>query len=268
MGESRAELLAWVNDLLQLKYTKIEQLGTGAAYCQIVDSIYGDVPMSKVKFEANQEYEYLNNLKILQSAFIKHKIEKHIPMEKLCKCRFQDNLDFLQWLKHFHEDVEPNNYDPIRRRKSNISNGALSPSVRSRGSITPSYQASTPDRSGSRTSRNGVLKSGSSARFTPSSEHLAIVEDLHRQVADMQSQMETLERERDFYYNKLRMVEELAGQNVDPEEPAATVVRALHSVLYGTEEGFVDPDDVDQKLADMHLQEYDDDEDDDGDETF
>jgi hypothetical protein len=29
MAESRTELLAWVNDLLQLRYTKIEQAGTG-----------------------------------------------------------------------------------------------------------------------------------------------------------------------------------------------------------------------------------------------
>ena len=40
MGESRSDLLAWVNELLQINYTKIEQCGTGAAYCQILDSIY------------------------------------------------------------------------------------------------------------------------------------------------------------------------------------------------------------------------------------
>jgi hypothetical protein len=31
MGESRTELLAWVNDLLQINYTKVEQAGTGKA---------------------------------------------------------------------------------------------------------------------------------------------------------------------------------------------------------------------------------------------
>lgn len=31
MGESRTELLAWINDLLQLNYTKVEQAGTGMA---------------------------------------------------------------------------------------------------------------------------------------------------------------------------------------------------------------------------------------------
>lgn len=44
MGESRSELLAWLNELLQINYTKIEQCGTGAAYCQILDSIYRTFP--------------------------------------------------------------------------------------------------------------------------------------------------------------------------------------------------------------------------------
>ena len=43
MGESRNELLAWLNDLTQLGYTKVEQCGTGAAHCAIIDSIYRDV---------------------------------------------------------------------------------------------------------------------------------------------------------------------------------------------------------------------------------
>jgi hypothetical protein len=41
MAVSRSDLLAWLNELLQLNYTKIEQCGTGGAYCQILDSIYG-----------------------------------------------------------------------------------------------------------------------------------------------------------------------------------------------------------------------------------
>ena len=48
MGESRTELIAWINDLLQVNYTKIEQCGTGGAYCQIMDSIFGE---TSVDFE-------------------------------------------------------------------------------------------------------------------------------------------------------------------------------------------------------------------------
>ncbi|KAK4521100.1 uncharacterized protein ATC70_013044 [Mucor velutinosus] len=73
MGESRTELLAWVNDLLQLNYTKVEQAGTGAAYCQIMDSVFNDVHMTKVKFDTKHEYEYVSNFKVLQHTFDKHK---------------------------------------------------------------------------------------------------------------------------------------------------------------------------------------------------
>ena len=38
-----------------------------AALCQVFDSIYLDVPMSRVKFNVNTEYAYLQNFKILQS---------------------------------------------------------------------------------------------------------------------------------------------------------------------------------------------------------
>lgn len=32
---ARVELIAWINDLLGSQYTKIEQCGTGAVYCQV-----------------------------------------------------------------------------------------------------------------------------------------------------------------------------------------------------------------------------------------
>ena len=34
------ELLNWLNELLQLSYTKVEQCANGAAYCQIMDAVY------------------------------------------------------------------------------------------------------------------------------------------------------------------------------------------------------------------------------------
>lgn len=99
MGElSRHDLVQWVNELLQLNYTKIEQLGSGAAYCQLVDAVHGarariargrripshrfprvragDVRLDRVKFDAKQEFEFMANFKVLQETFTKHKIDK------------------------------------------------------------------------------------------------------------------------------------------------------------------------------------------------
>lgn len=38
-----------------------------AALCQVYDSIFMDVPMSRVKFNVNTEYAYIQNFKVLQS---------------------------------------------------------------------------------------------------------------------------------------------------------------------------------------------------------
>ena len=101
MGESRSELLAWLNELLQINYTKVEQCGTGAAYCQILDSIYRtflpfdsfsrlspwvwhlciygvvvDIPMTRVKMNAKHEYEFIANFKVMQNVFKSKRIEK------------------------------------------------------------------------------------------------------------------------------------------------------------------------------------------------
>jgi RP/EB family microtubule-associated protein len=55
---------------MQLNITKIEQLGAGSIYCQIVDVIHpGKVAMNKVNWKAKNDYEFINNLKILQTAF-------------------------------------------------------------------------------------------------------------------------------------------------------------------------------------------------------
>ncbi|KAJ2347050.1 microtubule integrity protein mal3, partial [Coemansia sp. RSA 2673] len=104
---SRNDLISWVNDLLRTNYTKVEQLGSGAAYCQIIDSVYGDVRLERVKFNANQEYEFAENFKILQNAMTKHKVDKPIDPPRLMKCRFQDNFEFLQWLKRFWDSYSP-----------------------------------------------------------------------------------------------------------------------------------------------------------------
>ncbi|KAI5951677.1 BIM1 [Candida jiufengensis] len=121
--ESRTELLQWLNTMLDLNYTKIEQCGTGSAFCQLMDSIVGSVPLNKVKFNATTDYDFRHNWKILQSEFTKHKITKNIDVERLIKCRLQDNLDLLQWFKRYwNENNDFNsNYDSISKRKISAS---------------------------------------------------------------------------------------------------------------------------------------------------
>lgn len=54
---SRGELLNWVNDMLKLSLNKVEQLGTGAIFCQLLDVLYpGKVQLARVNWKAKHDY--------------------------------------------------------------------------------------------------------------------------------------------------------------------------------------------------------------------
>jgi len=101
---SRTELLEWVNGLLQLNLHKVEQCASGAVYCQIIDSCRpGTVSMRKVNWMARSDHEFIPNYKVLQAAFEKNGIQRFIDVDKLIRAKYQDNLEFLQWIKCYWE---------------------------------------------------------------------------------------------------------------------------------------------------------------------
>mmetsp|Transcript_17278 Transcript_17278/g.31730 ORF Transcript_17278/g.31730 Transcript_17278/m.31730 type:complete len:234 (+) Transcript_17278:142-843(+) len=116
----RKQILDWLNDLLQLKLTKIEETASGAVACQVMDALFpGKVPMSKVNWGAKTDYEFVANYKVLQSVFAKLSISRAIEVDRLIRARYQDNLEFMQWLKKFFEDNYSNcveDYEPLAQR--------------------------------------------------------------------------------------------------------------------------------------------------------
>ncbi|KAK7595229.1 hypothetical protein V9T40_001662 [Parthenolecanium corni] len=116
---SRHDMLSWVNSTLMSNFTKIEELCTGAAYCQFMDMLFpGSILLKRVKFKTNLEHEYIQNFKILQAAFKKMNVDKEIPVDKLVKGRFQDNFEFLQWFKKFFDiNSDGRDYDPLEARE-------------------------------------------------------------------------------------------------------------------------------------------------------
>ncbi|CAO3567658.1 unnamed protein product [Mortierella alpina] len=237
MAESRVELLAWINELLVLNYTKIEQMGTGAAYCQIIDSIYLDQPMSRVKFAAKQEYEYLENYKVLQNAFKVHKIDKAIFTERLMKCKMQDNLEFLQWLKRYwDQNFNGDHYDAVARRGSS---GPASSAVANR-SITAS--ARRPMNNGA--ANRSMSSRGANTSLRASPDH-SVVLNLQKELQAERTTVAALEKERDFYFGKLRDIEVLMQQDLEvaPEMAENPLLKEIQAVLYSTEDGFEVPQD-------------------------
>ncbi|KAF5972473.1 RP EB family microtubule-associated [Fusarium coicis] len=230
MGESRQELVAWLNSLLQLNITKVEQCGTGAALCQVFDSIYMDVPMSKVKFNVNSEYLYIQNFKVLQNTFTKHQIDKPIPVSALIKCKMQDNLEFLQWTKRFWDLNFPDHeYDAVARRKG----GSMPPAA---AAPRPAASTGAARRVGSGTPSGGPRVAKAAGPATAA---------LQQENATLKETVTGLERERDFYFSKLRDIELLVQQAVDEdpelEKQEDGLVKQIQTILYSTEEGFEIP---------------------------
>jgi len=233
---SRADLLGWLNELLQINYTKVEQCGSGAAYCQVIDSIYGDVPMTRVKMNAKHEYEYIANLKVMQNVFKAKKIDKPIPVEKLVKCKMQDNLEFLQWLKRFwDQNYGGQGYDPVARRKGAPTDTPATMAPLSTGNSRTGGLNVGGSRAGGRTPISGH-RSGS----TQPNEALQL---LQTQMKEMSGHLEGLEKERDFYFEKLREIEILVQEHLESEGASDDpTLRKIQTILYSTEDGFEVPE--------------------------
>lgn len=228
---SRKEMLAWVNRSLLSEFKKIEELCTGAAYCQMMDLLFpGSVPLKRIKFCTNLEHDFVNNLKIFQNALVTMKVEKSVPIERLVKGRFQDNFEFLQWFKKFFDaNFDGKEYDPQGAR-NHVPMGYGTPNT-----LKPSQKANIVGGSMGGGAVGG-LKVGAAARAaekrtTPTSalSKLKISEanealkdqldSLMQEKDDMTVKIQTVEMERDYYYQKLTQIEALISEEETGENP-------------------------------------------------
>ncbi|XP_017003860.1 microtubule-associated protein RP/EB family member 1 isoform X7 [Drosophila takahashii] len=277
---SRHDMLAWVNDCLQSQFSKIEELCTGAAYCQFMDMLFpNSVPVKRVKFRTNLEHEYIQNFKILQAGFKKMSVDKIIPVDKLIKGRFQDNFEFLQWFKKFFDaNYDGREYDPLAQRAgvklgngngnghgSNGGSGVGSSNndlhlMHRRPLQAPAGSVRMPPRVIAQTAVSKVLPRTNNAapasRITAGANSTGTVkkndagnsvnnqqiEEMSNQVMDMRINLEGLEKERDFYFSKLRDIEILCQEADDGEQHP--LIQKIMDILYATEDGFAPPDDA------------------------
>ncbi|XP_059201422.1 microtubule-associated protein RP/EB family member 2 isoform X2 [Centropristis striata] len=248
---SRHDITAWVNDILCLNYTKVEQLSSGAAYCQFMDLLFpGCISLKKVKFQAKLEHEYIHNFKLLQASFKRMNVDKIIPVEKLVKGRFQDNLDFIQWFKKFFDaNYDGKEYDPVAARQGQDAIPPPDPGEQifnlpkkshhaaSSPTAGASRSASTTPKSSTPTSRpSSAKKIPAVATPTPAKgekELEAQVTHLTEELNTLKSALEGVEKERDYYFSKLREVELLCQEQGEENAP---FVDRLMEVLYASDE--------------------------------
>jgi RP/EB family microtubule-associated protein len=116
----RGELLEWLNSLLQIQYTKIEQTSNGAAFCQVLDAIHpGTVALGRVDYNAAQGFKTNQNYRVLQDALHKNNITQYIDFVTLAKGKYMIALESLQWIHGYYEQTGPHEpYEAAARRRS------------------------------------------------------------------------------------------------------------------------------------------------------
>ncbi|XP_030756155.1 microtubule-associated protein RP/EB family member 1 isoform X1 [Sitophilus oryzae] len=251
---SRHDMLNWVNECLQSSFKKIEELCTGAAYCQFMDMLFpGSVQLKRVKFRTNLEHEYIQNFKILQAAFKKMAVDKIVPIDKLVKGRFQDNFEFLQWFKKFFDaNYRGTDYDALSARSGEgmgnggpaAAKGQLGAPQRKVGPIQPPSPVKSDTRPvGRARAMPKAAPVRTPARAVPNrnaGDLSGKIEDLTNQISEYKLTVEGLEKERDFYFGKLRDIEVMCQESEDNNP----IIQRILDVLYATEEGFAPPEEL------------------------
>ena len=139
----------------------------------------------------------------------------------------QDNLEFLQWTKRFWDQYYPGGeYDAISRRKAS-------------GAPPAGVAAGTSRTSGANAARRGVTPTSTAARPVRTPGGAAVSTALASENTQLKETVTGLERERDFYFSKLRDIELLLQQAIeqDPEveKDEEGLVKQIQAILYSTE---------------------------------
>ena len=140
----------------------------------------------------------------------------------------QDNLAFLQFMKSYWDQYFPGGeYDAISRRKGS---GAPPATATSRTPAT-----STARRAPSSTGPGATPRAGSRQGGSVGHASAAMIQENNA----LKETVQGLERERDFYFAKLRDIELMVQQafDADPEleKEEGSLLKQIQTILYSTE---------------------------------
>lgn len=140
-------------------------------------------------------------------------------------------------MKRYWDQYYPGGeYDPIARRKGQ---GGLSG-----GPVSNSQRAVSGASSAVKRGPAAGASVGGGATRTRTPLGGANTAALQAELTTLKGTVGDLERERDFYYNKLRDIELLVQQACEqtPELEEDVLVKDIQAILYSTEEGFEIPE--------------------------
>jgi len=182
----------------------------------------------------------------------KMNVDKIVPIDRLVKSRFQDNFEFLQWFKKFFDanhSGQITSYDAFGVRNGDqMGNGGAS-APRS-AALSGGHNVKKPNSKSDLSCPSAkpvgrAVPKAQQNRVTPTVRTAAHgdtgrIDELTAKMMEMTSTVEGLEKERDFYFGKLRTIEVLC-QEQEPDHP---VMQKILDILYATEDGFAPPEEL------------------------
>lgn len=207
----------------------------------------GTVNMKKVDFNVRNEWEYVNNYKELQKAFTKMKVDRAFNVSQLSKGKRQDSIEFMQWFKGYWDSVTNGediceDYDAIERRKScktgdwkkysGVSSREARPvsvARKERRPVTVSKSAPTVART---TEEPISIKANRGSKDEEYHIMKTKIDSMLEELTELKLKVDTAERERDFYFDKLRDIEIMCQA---PELEDVPILRIVEQVLYAAD---------------------------------
>uniref|UniRef100_A0A3B3D3H8 Microtubule associated protein RP/EB family member 3 n=1 Tax=Oryzias melastigma TaxID=30732 RepID=A0A3B3D3H8_ORYME len=225
---SRHDMLAWVNDSLHLNYTKVEQLCSGEFRVWPSQQSHSNpVPVPFVSRFCSCHGSVCVTVTFISwfhSCF-------SVTVRILSQFRLCHGFVHVTVLFVFRFCLCPGSVRPPR----------TSPTVPKNMPTPQRVQHNTPAlKKNTSLSRNG----GSDGEIL----------ELNQQLMELKLMVDSLEKERDFYFSKLRDIELICQEHESENNP--TLSRII-DILYATEEGFAPPDDEDlDQQAHLDQDEY------------
>lgn len=168
-------------------------------------------------------------------------VRRYIEVDKLIKKSFQFNMEFLQFMKCYWDMHAPGATGaPVLKDSSNEPPPQQAPAPRKAAPASAPAPAAAGAARRVATGARGPPPAAAAAEPAPPS---AAVTELQLEVTELKCNVDNLERERDFYYSKLREIEVLCQQNEGKEPP---FLNEVMTILYKTDadDEFVAPAEV------------------------
>ncbi|OII75804.1 EB1 protein [Cryptosporidium andersoni] len=227
----KSDLINWLNSYFSLNVSKIEDCASGAIYCQIADAVYYyQVPMKNVNWGVKRDFQFLHNYKLLQQVFGKVKQPKYIDINKLIKGKYQDNLAFLQWMKGLFDEsgAAERDYDAIGRRS--LGKGPFPEFAGKIMQLTHDIDYSNNNHCYRQIVGNVLNKKlnvPTRASYSSNIEIERLTKTLNKEIEEK----DIVDKERMFYFNKLRAIEILC-ETLKNQKQSNVSLNKISDILY------------------------------------